>query len=147
MSESSNKQQAHNHVNGNFERTGFDTDKLSAVVIGDSENIAARGVSKSKTNLEKAHEDFSKANKTILDASDALQETMSNLSKKAKESVSRAKDQAAQMVDAMNKITKVLGPDFEKRLAQLEHLTSCMERLSKLNEDGKLSSVLDALRK
>ena len=68
-----------------------------------------------------------------------------NLSKRAKDSIGRAKDMAAQMSDAMNKVTKVVGPDFEKRLAQLEQLTACLERLSALNDAGKLSPMLSAL--
>jgi hypothetical protein len=67
-------------------------------------------------------------------------------SRRTKDAVSRAKDSAAQMADAMNRITKVLGPDFEKRLAQLEHLTTCMERLAALDGKGKLAPVLAALR-
>lgn len=117
------------------------------MLIEDSETVASRGLASGKRNLKDALEDFDKSRTVILSASDALQKQTEDSSKKTKECVSRAKDAAAQMTDAMNKITKLLGPDFEKRLTQLDHLTTCMERLAVLNESGKLAGVLDALRK
>ena len=51
------------------------------------------------------------------------------------------------MTDSMNRITKMVGPDFEKRIGQLEQLTECLERLSALNDSGKLAPMLDALKK
>ena len=65
---------------------------------------------------------------------------------KATTAISRAKDQANQVSDAMNRITKMLGPDFEKRLAQLVTLTDCLERLAALDKAGKLDPLLKALR-
>lgn len=139
-------QQAINHIAGNQERKGVPTQAVADFLIKDSEGVASRGLSKSKRTLNDALDDFEAAKKTVLRASDELQIQMESHSRQAKDSVSRAKDAAAQMADAMNKITKVLGPDFEKRLEQLDHLTGCMERLSKLNESGKLTGVLAALR-
>lgn len=97
-------------------------------------------------NLESAINVFDSSSKNLFEASDKLHAQMDLLSKRAKESVSRAKDQTAQMTDAMNKITKLIGPDFERRLSQLQQLTDCMERLSALSDAGKLSPVLDALK-
>lgn len=54
---------------------------------------------------------------------------------------------AAQMSDAMLRITKLLGPDFEARIVQLERLADAMERLSTLQEKGQLSDVIKALSK
>lgn len=54
---------------------------------------------------------------------------------------------AAQMSDAMLRITELLGPDFEARIVQLERLADAMERLSTLQEKGQLSDVIKALSK
>jgi len=136
-----------NHVNGNIERVGTPAGKLADVMVDDSANITGRHVSESKNNLDRALKDFDKAKMAIYSVSDELHEKMESLSRRSKESVSRAKDASAQMADAMNKMTKVLGPDFEKRLDQLDQLTSCMERLIALNDSGRLTSMLDSLRK
>lgn len=97
-------------------------------------------------NLELATAAFDSSSENLFKASDKLHAQMDLLSKRAKEAVSRAKDQTAQMTDAMNKITKLIGPDFEKRPSQLQQLTECMERLSALSDAGKLSPVLEALK-
>lgn len=54
---------------------------------------------------------------------------------------------AAQMSDAMLRITELLGPDFEARIVQLERLADAMDRLSTLQEKGQLSDVIKALSK
>jgi len=140
-------QQAINHTSGNVERIGIPVDALENLMADDSGNIVARGIGGARKNFDAAFGDFEKARATLMGASDAMHQQMEVQSKRTKESVSRAKDAAAQMTDAMNKITKLVGPDFEKRLEQLERLTNCMERLRDLNETGKLTGVLDALRK
>lgn len=114
-------------------------------VVEDSANIIGRLMNKSTVNLETATQRFDEATKTVLGASNALHEQMDSLSKRAKDSIGRAKDMAAQMSDAMNKVTKVVGPDFERRLQQLEQLTSCLERLAALQDAGKLKPMLDAM--
>lgn len=124
--------------------------RLSSVVESmakDHGNIIGRHMNTQSTNLEKATERFNESAANILEASNNLHAQMDGLSKKAKEAVSRAKDQAAQMTDAMNKITKLIGPDFEARLKQLQELTDCLERLSALQEAGKLEAMMKAVGK
>lgn len=135
------------HVAGRTENDGIPTHLVEQELQDDSTNIAARKATKARSNLDRAIDDFERAQRTVMAAADALHADMDRLSKRAKDSVGRAKDQAAQMTDAMNKMTKLLGPDFEKRLGQLEQLTSCMERLAELNKSGKLAEVLDAIRR
>lgn len=98
-------------------------------------------------NLEKSTQQFNEAATNILGASDRLHQNMDVLSKKAKDSVGRAKDCAAQMTDAMNKISRLLGTDFDARLAQLQQLTECLERLSALQDSGKLEQMMKAINK
>lgn len=140
-------QQANAHHSGNNERLGVPVDNLKKVMIGDSDSIAARGVSKAKTNLEAAIGDFNQASNAVFAAADKLHASNDELSKRTKVAVSRAKDSAAQMSDAMLRITKMLGTDFEIRLTQLERLTDAMERLSALQTKGQLADVIKALSK
>lgn len=147
MSRSDSLNHAIVHKNGKDVAKGYQTDKFVETLIGESGNVAAQGVSVAKKNLDAAMADFDKSRTVILSASDALHKQIEDSSRRAKDCVSKAKDLSAQMTDAMNKITKMLGPDFDKRLDQLDHLTTCMERLSTLNESGKLTGVLEALRK
>ncbi len=128
------------------ERDGVAVATLQESMVKDAGNIVGRGMNTCTKNLEQAVAAFDGASKNILQASDALHAQMDVLSKRAKDSIGRAKDMAAQMTDAMNKVTKLVGPDFERRLEQLEELTACLERLSALNDAGKLGPMLAALK-
>lgn len=130
---------------GLMERNGVAVGTLRDSMVKDHQNIIGRHMNKSSTNLEEATARFDEARANILAASDALHAQMDGLSRRAKDSVGRAKDMAQQMTDAMNKVTKLLGPDFEKRLQQLEQLTDCLERLSALQQAGKLNNMISAL--
>lgn len=130
---------------GVLNAAGVPSRKLSEFMIQDHHNILGRKMNVGTANLEEATQQFNRSALTILKASDDLHAQMDVLSKKAKDSVGRAKDMAGQMTDAMNKITKLTGPDFEKRLVQLQQLTECLERLSALQDAGKLQPLLAAL--
>ena len=117
------------HNDGNRERMGVPVENLEKVMIGDAANITGRQVGKNTNNLEAAIAEFAKAHHTILQASDKLHATADEQAKRAKVAVSRAKDSAAQMTDAMLRINKMLGPDFEQRITQLERLAESLERL------------------
>lgn len=131
---------------GTANRDGYKTENVEKIMQQDAGNIVGRHMNTAAKNLQSATEIFDSSSRNLLEASDKLHVQMDSLSKRVKESVSRAKDQTAQMTDAMNKITKLIGPDFEKRLSQLQQLTDCMERLSALSDAGKLSPVLEALK-
>lgn len=127
-------------------RTGVPVPVLQQEMVKDVDGIVARKINIGTKNLDQAIDTFDAASKSIFQACDAMHAQMDGLSKRAKDSISRAKDMAAQMTDAMNRVTKMVGPDFEKRLGQLEALTSCLERLSALNDAGKLAPLLSALK-
>ena len=131
--------------NGLTVKRGVPARTLAYSVAEDAGNIIGRHMNRSSVNLDTATQNFDVATKTILGASNALHEQMDALSKRAKDSVGRAKDMAAQMTDAMNKVSKLVGPDFENRLAQLEQLTSCLERLAALQAAGKLAPMIASL--
>ena len=126
-------------------KAGVPAGKLKHEVAKDADNIIGRHMNDSSSNLTQATAKFNQASDAIFAASDKLHANMDSLSKRAKESVSRAKDTAAQMTDAMNKITKLVGSDFEIRLKQLQDLTDCLERLSALQEAGKLEPLMRAI--
>lgn len=130
---------------GRAVKAGIPSRKFTATLIADHGNVIGRKLNQAKVNLDDATQHFDEATRQILSASNALHDQMDGLSKKAKESVGRAKDMAAQMTDAMNKVTKMIGPDFDNRLKQLAELTDCLERLSVLQKSGVLTSMIDAV--
>lgn len=118
--------------------------KLIANSDGRSESGHIRG---QVSNLNKSLNNIDSATKAVLDANYKLINQCDELSKQSKQAISRAKDQANQMQDAMNKITKCLGRDFEGRIEQLETLTDCLERLNKLRESGAIKELSILLSK
>lgn len=128
-------------------RNGVSVATIKQEMAKDAGNIIGRRMNTASANLEKATQQFHEAATNIIGASDKLHANMDTLSKKAKDSVGRAKDCAAQMTDAMNKISRLLGADFDARLTQLQQLTDCLERLSVLQDSGKLEQVMKAISK
>ena len=87
------------------------------------------------------------ATKRMDDALNALLASEKATSEKAKSAISRAKDSAAQIGDALARVNRLLGSDFEVKLAQLERTAQALSQLSDLDKTGKLSSVIAALNK
>lgn len=88
----------------------------------------------------------------LLKAANRMESALENLlatermtSEKAKAAVSRAKDSAAQLGDALAKVERLLGRDFESRLSQLERLAGALSNLADLNRSGQLTDILKAL--
>lgn len=129
------------------EAAGFKASMVENFMQAASDDISARHVRKEKTRLIDALNDFETAHGAILAVSDKLIAASDDLSKRTKVSVARAKDQAQQMADAMLKITKTLGADFEARLLQMERLADALERLNELEQKGVLSGVIEAISK
>ena len=125
----------------------YPAEKVEEMMKDDSGNIVARGFGKNTANLKTAIKDFDAASETLFAASDKMHAQSDALAARAKTSVARTKDMAQQMTDAMNRVTKMLGSDFEARLVQLERLADAMERLNELQEKGKLATVVAALSK
>jgi hypothetical protein len=125
---------------------GIPTKNIVDMLAKDPGAVERRGLNKTTHDVEAARTQFNEATGSLLEASDRMNCAFADTAKLAKNGVSKAKDQAAQMADALNKITKLVGPDFEKRLDQLVVLTDCLERLSVLEKTGKLGAVMQALR-
>lgn len=132
--------------NGRIDSVGIPKSSVEQLVVDDADGVVQRNLNSAKKPVDEAREKFSEARESILAASGALHDAANETSKKAKEAISRAKDQAAQMTDAFNKMQKMLGPDFEKRLAQLKEFTDCMERLNLLEKAGRLEAIFKALK-
>lgn len=109
------------NVVGRFENDAIKTMKDAATAYADAEAL-----------MDKTH--------------GAMLNMVAEIGKKSKDAISKSKDLANQMADSMNKITKLVGPDFENRLSQLQQLVDCMERLSALQDAGKLVPMLEALK-
>jgi hypothetical protein len=59
--------------------------------------------------------------------------------------VAKLKDKAGQIFDALAKIEKLTGPDFESKLQRLERFANAVETLDRLNKNGKLADVARAI--
>lgn len=91
------------------------------------------------SNLEAAAEHMNKALTSLLDTEKATSE-------RVKAAVSRAKNGANQLGDALARVNKVLGSDFERKIDQLERVATALATLAELDKAGKLSGVLAALK-
>jgi ABC-type transporter Mla subunit MlaD len=79
-------------------------------------------------------------------ALNTLIECEKETTEKAKQAIGRAKDSAAQIGDALARVNKLIGTDFESRLAQLERTATALEKLAELDKAGKLAGVIAALK-
>ena len=77
----------------------------------------------------------------------AMLEAEAVLAKNAKSLVSRCKDLAGQVGDAMSRIDKIVSKDFEQKLSQLERFTAAMRELDDLKRNGRLDDIIDAFAK
>ena len=59
--------------------------------------------------------------------------------------VAKLKDKAGQIFDALAKIEKLTGPDFESKLQRLERFANAVDTLDRLNKAGKLADVARAI--
>jgi exonuclease VII large subunit len=87
------------------------------------------------------------ATKRMDDALNALLESEKATSEKAKAAISRAKDSAAQIGDALARVNRLLGTDFEAKLAQLERTAAALSQLAELDKSGRLAGVIAAMGK
>jgi len=68
-----------------------------------------------------------------------------DVSERVKAHASFLKDKCGQIVDALARIEKLAGHDFELKLQRLERFSVAVETLSKLNQSGKLGGLAKAL--
>ena len=57
----------------------------------------------------------------------------------------KLKDKAGQIFDALSKIDKLTGHDFEAKLLRLERFANAVDTLDRLNKTGKLADVARAI--
>lgn len=124
----------------------FRRDNAKSLIAADAKNVAVRVENDATKTVKDAAQAFADAEALMNSAHTGMMTMVAEIGKKSKDAVSRSKDLAQQMADSMNKITKVVGPDFENRLSQLQQLVDCMERLSALQDAGKLAPMLEALK-
>lgn len=129
-----------------LDRNQIPASNVEKMLVDDTDGPERRGLNKTSHDIESARRQFNDATGSLLAASDRMQCAFEDTAKRAKAGVSKAKDQAAQVADALNRITKLVGPDFEKRLDQLVTLTDCLERLAALDKAGRLGPLMQALR-
>lgn len=97
------------------------------------------------TQYDAAADELNAAAKRMEAALDGLVLAEKNASDKAKTAVSRAKETAAQLGDSLSRVNRMLGPDFETKLAQVERLADAMLKLAELERGGRLQGVMKAL--
>ena len=124
---------------------GVRKDTLAKNIADDVDGVMRRRHNNAAAELEDATKRYKDATSAIFEANARMQEMLSATGTQTKTAVSKAKDQAAQLGDALNRVTKILGPDFEKRVQQLVTLTDCLERLNALRQSGAMAEVLGAL--
>jgi len=76
----------------------------------------------------------------------ALADAEISISKEAKALMSRAKDSAGQIGNALARIDQVVTKDYDKKLQQLERFVEAMERLDALKRAGRLDAVISAFK-
>lgn len=64
----------------------------------------------------------------------------------ARKHISFLKDKSNQVAEAIARIDKMAGHDFEEKLKRLERFADAMEKLDRLNQAGKLDAIAKALR-
>lgn len=87
------------------------------------------------------------ARQRVLKASDGLVDAENDIAERSRKAIARSKDVANQLTDQLARVNKILGTDFEARLAQLERFTAAIETLARLDKDGKLQALMAAISK
>jgi hypothetical protein len=125
---------------------GFTTEAVRDMAV----NNLARRVNMAHQHASSIYNDaaaeMEAATKRMDDALNALLDSEKATTEKAKAAIGRAKDSAAQIGDALARVNRLLGNDFETRLAQLERTATALEKLAELDKTGKLAGVVAALK-
>lgn len=122
-------------------------DRAVAMLADNPERRAAKHERQGAKAINEAAEVLEAAHKNLTTVMNRLMATEDSLDRDSQKLVGRAKDRAQQVVDSLNRINKLIGPDFEPRLKQLERLVEALDRLQSLQERGLLDKMLAALAK
>lgn len=97
--------------------------------------------------LDDTSDALENAHKRLSGALDDLVKMEMQVAERSKKLSSTAREEAQRMAEALVRINKMLGSDFEARLTQLERLTNALSTLRGLEDRGFLSRMLTALGK
>jgi hypothetical protein len=117
----------------------------AVVAAKNSEGVAEVVTTRAKDRVESAAESFESTAELMLKMLAALSKVEADVSLRTKTCVGRAKDSAGQLGDALSRVTKLLGTDFETRLQQLERTAAALSTLADLQRDGRLESVIRSI--
>lgn len=125
--------------------TGFSSAKVDQFLVQDKEFRVGRSDKTGTAAYEDASDAFAQAAGRLRSIVNDLVAAETEVSTKAKTAISRVKDINAQLGDSLNRVNKLLGPDFETKLKQMERLAAALGQLAELEKAGQLKSVMAAL--
>lgn len=121
------------------------TDTLVKMLVNDKERRSQMADKNAINEMDETASSLDEAKQRVLKAVDGLVHAENDIADRSKKAIARTKDVANQLSDQLNRVNKMLGPDFETRIAQLERVAAALETLSRLDKDGKLQTVMAAL--
>lgn len=124
---------------------GFTQEAVRDMVVFNLNRRIDMATTHSAETYNSAAAELEAAAKRMDDALNALLDSEKATSEKAKAAISRAKDSAAQIGDALVRVNRLLGSDFEAKLAQLERTAAALSQLAELDKSGRLAGVISAL--
>lgn len=124
---------------------GFRRSTVTDAVINNLPKRIAMAYKHTAGEYDEAASELSAAAQRMEAALEGLMLAEKNTSEKAKAAVGRAKDTAAQLGDSLARVNRLLGHDFESRLAQVERLADALTKLAELERNGRLQGVIAAL--
>jgi len=126
--------------NKRSESTILNEAKIQSELVTIYEDETIKTLKKGKIMVEDAFSSFDASYKRMIQREiDVEAHTKVHLSK--------LKDRMNQIAEALGKIEKLTGPDFETKLQRLERFANAVETLDRLNKTGKLAEVSASLGK
>lgn len=124
---------------------GLRQSKVTEIAMNTLPKIQTSAYTRSATEYDRAADELMLAVQRMEQALEKLADQQRTTSEKTKEAVGRAKSSATQLGDALNRVNRLLGVNFEDRLLQMERLTSALTKLAELDRAGKLQNIIKAL--
>ena len=131
--------------NAEAQGAGFRRSTVTNMVMSNIPRRLAMAYKHAAGEYDAAATELTAAAQRMESALEGLMVAEKNTSEKAKAAVGRAKDTAAQLGDSLARVNRLLGQDFEARLAQVERLADALTKLAELERSGRLQGVMAAL--
>jgi len=125
--------------------TGFRQSTVTDIVMHNLPRRLTMTYKHAAGEYDGAADELTAATQRMEQALNKLLASEKETSEKAKDVVSRAKGSAAQLGDALARVNRLLGVDFESRLTQVERLADALTKLAELERGGRLQGVMKAL--